>query len=66
MCCQVVKQPESKSDLGHGYRTPLGKGIVIEVNHTQTGIVLHCSGQSCDAWVVDTILWHVNLLKASN
>lgn len=61
-----LKQPESESYLGHGYCTSLGKGIVVEVKHLQIGIVLHCSGQSCDAWVVDPILWHVNLLEASN
>lgn len=64
--CHALKQAESESYLGHGYCTSLSKGIVIEVKHTQTGIVLHCSGQSCDAWMIDPILRHVNLLKASN
>lgn len=64
--CHALKQAEGESYLGHGYCTSLSKGIVIEVEHTQTGIVLHCSGQSCDAWMIDPILRHVNLLKASN
>lgn len=54
------------SHLGHGDGSFLGEGVVVEVEHSELGVVLHGVGESRHSGVVDAILRHVDLLQTAH
>lgn len=54
------------SHLRHGDGSFLGEGVVVEVEHSELGVVLHGVGQSCHSGVVDAVLGHVDFLQAAH
>lgn len=54
------------SNLGHGDGSFLGEGIVVEVEHSELGVVLHGVGESHHSGVVDAVLRHVDLLQTAH
>lgn len=52
--------------LSHGNSSLFSEGVVIEVEDAKTRVVLQGFGQGCHTWVIDAILWHVNLLQTAH
>lgn len=52
--------------LCHSNRSFLGEGVVVEVEHSELGVVLHGVGQSGHSRVVDAVLRHVDFLQTAH
>lgn len=66
MLCSIMLYSAVCSHLRHGDGSFLGEGVVVEIEHSELGVVLYGVGQSRHSGVVDAVLRHVDFLQTAH